>query len=109
MESVETPQEEFEHWYDEEVHHEAIAPEEYCEALIDEMGLKSGDVFKSDGQVYKVHTIDPFSGNVVLKDPTSHHPQDARSGTWEASLRDLYRDWKRGKAVPATIEVATNA
>lgn len=108
MESVETPEEEFSHWYDEELH-QPIDPEKYCAALINEMGLQRGDVFKSNGEVHKVHTVDTMSESVVVHDPTCDNPQDARAGSWEVSILDLYRDWRQGKVVPATVKVVADA
>jgi hypothetical protein len=104
MKSVEDPDEEFSHWYDEELH-QPIDPRDYREALLNEMGLQPGDAYKLDGEVQQVHTCDAFSGNLVVQDPTVDHPQDARSGTWEVSIMDLYRAWRQGKAVPATVKV----
>lgn len=108
MESVETPEEEFSHWYDEELHR-PIDPEEYCAALVNEMGLERDDVFKAGGEVHKVHTVDTMSGSVVVNDPTCDNPQDARAGSWEVSILDLYQDWRQGKTVPATVKVVADA
>lgn len=108
MKAVEDPDEEFSHWYDEELH-QPIQPEEYREALLNEMGLQSGDTYELNGEAHQVHTIDTFSGNVVVQDPTVNHPQDARAGTWEVSIMDLYADWRQGKAVPAKVEVVADA
>jgi hypothetical protein len=108
MKSVETPEEEFSHWYDEELH-QPIQPEEYREALINEMELQIGDTYEINGEAYQVHSIDAFSGTLVVHDPTCNNPQDARAGTWKAPILDLYADWKQGKAVPAKMGIVSDA
>lgn len=98
----------FSHWYDEDLHHGAIEAEDYCRALIEEMGLDLGDVFESTGEAYRVRSINPTSDSITVEDPTSGNPQDSRAGTWEISIRELYSDWKRGKAIPASLTVTAN-
>lgn len=108
MKPVENPDKEFSHWYDEELH-QPISPEEYHQALINEMQLQVGDVYEVEGETHEVVTIDVKSETIAVEDPKRSHPQDARVGTWNISILDLYRDWRQGKAVPATMKISTNA
>lgn len=108
MEPIENPEEGFSHWYDEEFHGSAIEPEDYCQALVEEMGVEPGDVFESGGEAYQVRSITTTSDSLAVEDPTCSSPQDSRGGRWDISIQELYRDWKRGKAVPAALTVITD-
>lgn len=105
MKSIETPVEEFEHWYDEELHQDAIKPEDYCEALIEEMNLNCGDLFRLNGELLEVHTIDTYgrsaSNSVVVSQFARDDPQSPHTETDEIGIQDLYRDWKQGDATPS--------
>lgn len=108
MKPIETPVEEFEHWYDEDLHNNAIALRKYCQALVDEMGLECEDEFTRDGELLRVHTIDTYSKhastNIVVSKIVPDGAQTPHNETAEVSIRDLYRDWKQGTAVPAETE-----
>jgi hypothetical protein len=103
MEKINSPEENFAHWYDEDIH-SAINPINYTQALIDEMGLKDGDVYLAGGEAHQVEAIDVDVDKLVLTDPTVVHPQDARSGQWSVPITGLYTDWRRGKIDPATMD-----
>ncbi|MFD1570093.1 MULTISPECIES: hypothetical protein [Haloferacaceae] len=103
MEKVKSPEEGFTHWYDEDIH-SAINPINYTQALIDEMGLKSGDVYLANGKAHQIESIDIAVDRLVLADPTVNHPQDARSGQWSVPITGLYQDWRQGKIDPATMD-----
>jgi len=103
MEKVKSPEEDFTHWYNEDVH-SAINPINYTQALVDEMGLDSGDVYLAGGEAHQVEAIDIDVDKLVLVDPTVNHPQDARNGQWSVPITELYKNWRQGKIDPATID-----
>lgn len=103
MEKVESPEEGFTHWFDEDVH-SAINPINYTQALLDEMGLKEGDVYLANGEAHQVEAIRVDVDKTVLTDPTANHPQDNRSSQWSIPITEMYKDWKQGKISPATTE-----
>lgn len=103
MEKVDTPEEGFTHWYNEDKH-SAINPINYAQALLDEMGLKKGDVYLASGEVHRVEAIRVDVDKVVITDPTVSHPQDNRHGQWSIPITGLYEDWKQGKITPAILD-----
>ena len=96
----------FEHWYDEERHHDAIDPEDYAQALLDEMDTKRGDMFVWGNESCQVESIDTATGTINISDPRASNPQDARYGQWEETISNLYTAWKEGNVKPATFAIA---
>lgn len=96
----------FEHWYDEERHHDAINPEDYTQALLDEMEAKRGDMFVWGNESCQVESIDTATSTINISDPRASNPQDARYGQWEETISDLYTAWKEGDVKPATLAIA---
>lgn len=103
MEKVNTPEEGFTHWFDEDKH-SAINPVDYVQALVDEMRLRAGDVYLVSGEANQVEAVRVDVDKVVITDPTASHPQDSRSGQWSISVSQLYREWKQGKITPTVLE-----
>lgn len=96
----------FEHWYNEELHHDAIDPENYAQALLDEMEAKRGDMFVWGNETCQVESVDVATGTVKVSDPRTSNPQDARYGQWEENIREVYTAWKQGDVRPASLTIA---
>lgn len=76
--------------------------------LAELMDLNAGDTFRWDAHAYKAESIDtrfdPASReSLTVSDPTAMSPQDARAGTWEVPLADLFKSWMDGDIEPVSI------
>lgn len=71
----------------------------------DEYEFEQGDVFTGPGGPIQVKSVGPFGEYLTVTDPTDHHPQSARAGSWNIEASELVDDLYDGTVEEASIEV----
>jgi len=74
--------------------------------MSDEHDFERGDVFTTPNGPIQVESVGRFGAYLTVTDPTVHHPQDARAGTWEVEVPLVEDDLEDGTMERASLEVA---